>query len=57
MKITEAINSFQDKANEVGAKAMLAASDVAGRAMNTRLGNAALVIPAAASACDINFRR
>ena len=30
MKITEAINSFQDKANEVGAKAMLAASNAAG---------------------------
>lgn len=54
MKITEAINSFQNKANEVGAKAMLAASNAAGRAMNTRLGKAALVIPAAVSACAIN---
>ena len=54
MKITEAINSFQDKANEVGAKAMLAASNAAGRAMNTRLGKAALVIPAAVSACAMN---
>lgn len=53
-KITEAINSFQDKANEVGAKAMLAASNAAGRAMNTRLGKAALVIPAAVSACAMN---
>lgn len=54
MKITEAINSFQDKVNEVGAKAMLAASNAAGRAMNTRLGKAALVIPAAVSACAMN---
>lgn len=53
-KITEAINSFQDKANEIGAKAMLAASNAAGRAMNTRLGKAALVIPAAVSACAMN---
>ena len=54
MKITEAINSFQNKANEVGAKAMLAASNAAGRAMNTRFGKAALVIPAAVSACAMN---
>jgi len=54
MKITEAIDSFQNKANEVGAKAMLAASNAAGRAMNTRLGKAALVIPAAVSACAMN---
>ncbi len=54
MKITDAINSFQNKANEVGAKAMLAASNAAGRAMNTRLGKAALVIPAAVSACAMN---
>lgn len=54
MKITEAINSFQNKANEVGAKAMLAASNAAGRAMNTRLGKVALVIPAAVSACAMN---
>ena len=54
MKITEVINSFQNKANEVGAKAMLAASNAAGRAMNTRLGKAALVIPAAVSACAMN---
>lgn len=54
MKITEAINSFQNKVNEVGAKAMLAASNAAGRAINTRLGKAALVIPAAVSACAMN---
>ena len=53
MKITDAINSFQNKANEVGAKAMLAASNAAGRAMNTRLGRAALVVPMAVSACTI----
>lgn len=53
-KITETIGNFQNKANEVGAKAMLAASNAAGRAMNTRLGKAALVIPAAVSACAMN---
>ena len=53
-KITETMGNFQNKANEVGAKAMLAASNAAGRAMNTRLGKAALVIPAAVSACAMN---
>lgn len=53
-KITETMDNFQNKANEVGAKAMLAASNAAGRAMNTRLGKAALVIPAAVSACAMN---
>ena len=53
-KITETMDNFQNKANEVGAKALLAASNAAGRAMNTRLGKAALVIPAAASACAMN---
>lgn len=53
MKITNAINNVQDKVNEVGARAMLAASNAAGRAMNTRLGRAALVLPMAVSACTI----
>ena len=54
MKITEAMNNFQDRVSTMGAKVMLAASDAAGRAMNTRLGKAALVIPAAVSACAMN---
>lgn len=53
MKITNAINNVQEKVNEVGARAMLAASNAAGRAMNTRLGRAALVLPMAVSACTI----
>ena len=53
MKITNAINNVQEKVNEVGARAMLAASNAAGRAMNTRLGKAALVLPMAVSACTI----
>lgn len=53
MKITNAINNVQDKVNEVGARAMLAASNTAGRAMNTKLGRAALVLPMAVSACTI----
>lgn len=52
-KITETMGNFQNKVNEVGAKAMLAASNAAGRAMNTRLGRAALVVPMAISACTI----
>lgn len=52
-KITETMGNFQNKVNEVGAKAMLAASNAAGRAMNTRLGKAALVVPMAISACTI----
>lgn len=53
-KITETMDNFQNKVNEVGAKALLAASNAAGGAMNTRLGKAALVIPAAVSACAMN---
>lgn len=53
MKFTNAINNVQEKVNEVGARAMLAASNAAGRAMNTRLGRAALVLPMAVSACTI----
>lgn len=53
MKITNVIGSVQDKVNEVGARAMLAASNAAGRAMNTKLGRAALVLPMAVSACTI----
>lgn len=53
MKITNAINNVQEKVNEVGTRAMLAASNAAGRAMNTRLGRAALVLPMAVSACTV----
>ena len=53
MNITKTIDSIQAKTAELGARAMLAASNAAGRAMNTRLGKAALVVPMAVSACTI----
>ena len=53
MNITKAIDSIQAKTAELGARAMLAAANETGRAMNTRLGKAALVVPMAVSACTI----
>ncbi len=53
MNITKAIDSIQAKTAELGARAMLAAANATGRAMNTRLGKAALVVPMAGSACTI----
>ena len=53
MNITKAIDSIQAKTAELGAMAMLAAANATGRAMNTRLGKAALVVPMAVSACTI----
>lgn len=53
MNITKAIDSIQAKTAELGARALLAAANATGRAMNTRLGKAALVVPMAVSACTI----
>ena len=53
MNITKTIDSIQAKTAELGARAMLAAANATGRAMNTRLGKAALVVPMAVSACTI----
>lgn len=53
MKITDVMDNVQNKVNEVGAKAMLVAVNATGKAMNTRLGRAALVVPMAVSACTI----
>ena len=39
---------------DIGAKAMVAATNAAGRAMNTKLGRAALILPAAVSMCTLN---
>lgn len=52
-KITETMDNFQNKVNEAGAKLLLAATNATDRAMNTRLGRAALVVPMAISACTI----
>lgn len=51
--ITKTIDSIQAKTAELGARAMLAAANATGRALNTRLGKAALVVPMAVSACTI----
>lgn len=53
MNITKTIDSIQTKTAELGARAMLAAANATGRAMNTRLGKATLVVPMAVSACTI----
>lgn len=53
MNITKTIDSIQAKTAELGARAILAAANATGRAMNTRLGKAALVVPMAVSACTI----
>ena len=52
-RIRTAIEKAQDTMTDIGAKAMVAATNAAGRAMNTRLGRAALVLPMAMSACTV----
>lgn len=53
-RIRTAIEKAQDTMTDIGAKAMVDATNAAGRAMNTKLGRAALVVPMAVSACTIN---
>lgn len=53
-RIRTAIEKAQDTMTDIGAKAMVAATNAAGIAMNTKLGRAALVVPMAVSACTIN---
>lgn len=53
-KFANVINNVQDKVTDMGARAMVAATNATGRAMNTKLGRAALVVPMAVSACSIN---
>ncbi|MGN0552003.1 MAG: hypothetical protein ACI4I1_01385 [Oscillospiraceae bacterium] len=52
-RFSAAINKAQDKVNDVGARAMLSATNAAGRIMNTRVGKAMLVVPMAVSACTL----
>ncbi len=54
MNIKNSIEAVHDKINDMGARAMVAATNAAGRAMNTKLGRAALVLPAAVSMCTLN---
>lgn len=49
-RFSAAIDKAQDKVNEVGARAMLSATNAAGR---TRVGKAMLVVPMAVSACTL----
>lgn len=53
-RIRTAIEKAQNTMTDIGAKAMVAATNAAGRAMNTKLGRAALVVPAAVSMCTFN---
>ena len=46
-RIRTAIEKAQDTMTDIGAKTMVAATNAAGRAMNTKLGRAALVVPMA----------
>ena len=52
-RIRTAIEKAQDNITDIGAKVMMAATNAAGRAMNTKLGRAALVVPAAVSMCTL----
>lgn len=51
--IKGAIENAQEKVTEIGARAMLAAVNATGKAMNTRLGRTALVLPSVISTCVI----
>lgn len=53
-KVKNVLSAAQGAVNEVGARAMLAATNAAGRAMNTKLGKAALVLPMAMNVCAIS---
>ena len=46
-RFSAAIDKAQGKVNDVGARAMLSATNAAGRLMNTRVGKAMLVVPMA----------
>ncbi len=52
-KITSVIDKAQDTATTAGAKALVAATNFTGKAMNTRIGKAALVVPMIMSACAV----
>lgn len=52
-KITAVIDKVQDTATTAGAKALVAATNFTGKAMNTRIGRFALVVPMAMSACAV----
>ena len=53
-KIRTVMDKAQDTMTEIGAKAMLAATNAVGKAMNTKAGRYDLVVPMAMSAMTIN---
>ena len=53
-KIRTVMDKAQDTMTEIGARAMLAATNAVGKAMNTKAGRYALIVPMAVSACTIN---
>ena len=50
-KIRTVMDKAQDTMTEIGAKAILAATNAVGKAMNTKAGRYALIVPMAVSAC------
>lgn len=52
-RVTNAINKVQYTIAGAGARATLTAANAVGKAMNTRLGKAMLVVPAAVAACSV----
>ncbi len=52
-RITKAVDKIQDEITEVGARVLVAATNATGRAMNTKAGRFALIVPMAIQACAI----
>lgn len=50
---TKAIDKVQNTVTEIGARALVAASNATGKLMTTQVGKTMLVLPAAISACTI----
>ena len=52
-RLAAVLDKAQDKANEIGARAMLTAVNATGRLMTTRAGKAMLAVPMAVTACTM----
>lgn len=52
-RFSAAIGKAHDKMTDVGAKAMLTATNAAGRLMNTRVGKAMFAVSMVMSACAV----
>lgn len=51
--ITKAVDKIHDGIDEVGARALVAVTNATGRAMNTKAGRLALVLPVAMQFCTL----